>query len=117
MPDLKIHHSGELFVDAGDKTSFMNDAAAVVAHALDCSNYDGEGIGLLPEHIDVFLVPHRSDDVTIGAHLVVEIIGYDYPDRMHNIRERLTTIKQGIRDITGLGVSVSFIAIGEGCWV
>lgn len=133
MPDLKMRYPGTIFVDEDGVTDedtileFIEYIAEFVAAYLDCDDYSGAPLELKPEHIDVHLMPYQSEYTRfLGAPILVEITGYDYPERMANINARLGHIRDFMSEaIRGFGdyyreggseVAVTFIPIKDGCW-
>lgn len=125
MPDIKVFYPEGMLDAAGAKQDFKEDAAAVASIALDCNDYNGNPIDLEFDAIDVLLVAYAPEDNLNGAPVRVEVAGYDYPDRMDNIQERLVHIKTSLcrkvqhcleLDEKVTAVTVSFIRISDGCW-
>ena len=134
MPDLKMRYPSTIFVDEDGAASedtifeFIEHVTPFIAASLDCNDYHGDPVELKPEHIDVHLMPYQGEYTRFaGAPILVEITGYDYPERMMNIHSRLIQIRDimsaAIRgfgryyDPNGREVAVTFIPIPDGCWV
>lgn len=63
-----------------------------VAENMSALDYTGTSFVLTADHVDVILTGYEQEDVSLGARYVLHLTGYDYPDRMETIEERLTAI-------------------------
>lgn len=123
MPDVKVRFPIALMNYEKTRIRFADDAASIIARELECNDYDGKPVGLEPDHIDVHLqaYKHKSCDVRFkGAKMLIEITGYDYPERMSNIKQRLTSIKERLALLNGISdfdyIAITYIPIPDGCW-
>lgn len=123
MPDVQIRYPSALITSTEIYTQFKNNVAEAVADVLECNSYDGTPVDLEPNHIDVHMIDYDYQGFQVrfkNAKLLVQIIGYDYPDRMRNIAERLMEIKRYIALLLGISdldyIAITYIPIPEGCW-
>lgn len=132
MPDLKMRYPSTIFVEDGVTNEdiilgFIEHVTRFVATLLDCNDYNSAPLELKPEQIDVHLMPYQGEYTRLlGAPILVEITGYDYPERMMNINDRVIQIRDVMSAaIRGYGdyyregggeVAVTFIPIPRGCW-
>lgn len=133
MPKVKVEYPASLFlnhakddIDMDSMFAFSEDTAGFVALHLDCNDYDDHPIHLRQKDIDVRLEPYTSEYALFpGAPIQVEITGYDYPDRMQTIRDRLLAIQEAVVDLVeergftrdSKTVSVTYIPTRDGCYV
>lgn len=126
MPDVKVYHPKGAF-DEGTfrdmskvvdpRANFRHYLEEVVSEELSGTGYEGEPIQLTPISIDVLLIPYEQGDSNLNGKILIEIMGYDYPERMGTIRERLSKIKERIKRGVEQECSISFISLRDGCWV
>ena len=143
MPDVTLRYPEFMFRPGPfmhevkvDRITTMELVASTVAEHLSCADYDDKPILLAPTEIDVYMVPYKTEYVHMhGAPVQLTIIGYDFPSRMDNRKDRLTAIRDILHDhlaeldvATGFVgrldrdpieklVSVQFIPIPDGCFV
>ncbi|MDN5274613.1 MAG: hypothetical protein JWP06_514 [Candidatus Saccharibacteria bacterium] len=113
----------------------MTDIQTAVALHMEGLNYEGQHTDLIPDDVDVMLRSYEAEDVIAGAMFLVEIMGYDYPDRMVSIEVRLRKIARDIHEVVGVFVdpslvdyegeddedrldlvSITFLPYQRGCW-
>ena len=91
------------------------------ARCLRCDGPDGIRVITLVKDVGMMIFSYE-DDARIGALLIIEVFGYDYPDRMADIDERLKrilvdSIPPEMVSFAGLKkASISFIPLRDGCW-
>jgi hypothetical protein len=130
MPAVRVYFRDMSCEARLNRHAFMTDVQATVALHM-------EGLpstGLSPDNVDVILRSYEAEDVIAGAIFLVEIMGYDYPDRITSIEGRLTKIARDISDIVAIFVdpnlvdyeaeeeelgivSIIFLPHRKGCWV
>jgi hypothetical protein len=127
MPKLNVFYPSDLFRESRDWDTFADGLAEVVATQMDAVNpATGKVFVNDPvNHIDIVPIPYDPDRARVTAIVLIEIITYAWPHRMHNITERLSAIKDYVSSRVPTQVnkewrdpcSVTFLAKGEGCWV
>lgn len=143
MPDVTLRYPEFMFRPGPfthevkvDRISTMRFVATIVAEHLSCADYDDKPAPLSPEEIDILMVPYGIDYVHMhGAPVQLTIIGYNFPSRMKNRKERLTAIRDILHEQLALLdvangfvgrldrgeierlVSVQFIPIPDDCFV
>jgi len=134
MPDVRVCIPHTLFHGVVKdrrnevRKAFPVNLAHAVAKALKCADSNGEPSIIDYTDIDVYVMSYKSGEVSIyGPPVLITIVGYDYPERMANIKDRLTTIQKWVTGfLTNAAyfkadgaplATVSFIPIPEGCWV
>ena len=119
MPDVHFRYSPRLRAVIADGKSFQADLAGVVAGEMDCLDDEGNLITHDPKtHIKfpVFEVFTGAFTDLVG----MDILAYDYPNRLVDMPRRLKRITAWVRDELDLGpntVSANFIPIPVGGWV
>lgn len=115
MPTVHFRYSASL--SFGHRTDFETRLAKVIAEQMDSMDDNGQQVTHTPSqiHFPVF------DMMTGVNHDLVEmdITGYDWPNRLLDMEDRLKRITAWVRDDLDLGpytVSAEFIPIPIGCW-
>ena len=118
MPDVQLRFPRFMFARTGfgHGTAANDDTmadliAATVAEFFDCDDYDGHPLSLTPSKVDVYMIPYNDGLMrTQGAPVFLQIIGYDYPTRMANRKDRLTSIKGVLNDfLLELNIETRFV--------
>jgi hypothetical protein len=136
MPSVRVYFPRHILRGALNRRAFMTDIQATVALHMEGFDYEGLPTGLSPDDVDVMLRSYEVEDVIVGAIFLVEIMGYDYPDRMISIESRLTKIARYISDVVAVFVdpnlvdyeaeeaeseldivSITFLPYRKECWV
>lgn len=130
MPTAKVFLPEGFFRSIDEESNFVETVARSTATQMaarrpnkDGSN--GEHVTFDPmTQIDVLLFPYRQSSHATAV-VLVEIISYNWPDRLKNINARIGTIAGDLCQIIppnrvpeGVDtVSVTFLPKPEGCWV
>ena len=125
MPEAEVRFPRSLFNSESERGLFIEEIRVAVAGALSSRDYNGTMVELKPDEVDVILSPYENAAVRAGAIMMVALKGFDYPDRMQNIGDRLKSVAEALthRVVVRMSVgdkqpvSVCFIAIQDGCWV
>ena len=122
MPDVKVYMPGWHREDIQFTTDLQRTLCEAVAKYLDCNDHEGIPLHLVADDIDVMCFAYGDHD-KVGAQLIIEVTGYDYPDRMANIEERLLAILRGGIPVSIPRIasgpktaSISYIRLGKGCF-
>jgi hypothetical protein len=125
MPDVKFRVPSGLSLARTSWQHYVLEIQEVVARNLSCRDYLGSESPIDPDGIDVFTTPYDEDSARLGAVFFLEITGYDYPDRMATIQDRLQAICSAlsislprlVKPGEGIKiVSAMYYPIPEGCW-
>lgn len=74
------------------KQVIMDALRECISEHMNGTDYEGFGLGLTPQRVEVLLQAYSRDDAGLGSLFVLRISGHDYPRRMANIRGKLTNI-------------------------
>lgn len=133
--DLKVQYPQEWVIGLAKRRTFTRLLQVVTAPALNCNGYTHDNgvtkwLALIPEEIDITLLPYADEYVRSSAPVLISIMGDAFPDRMDDIGLRLRMIQGDVsawlRDNVDLEegyppgsklVSVSYTPLPVGTWV
>lgn len=122
MPDVKLWMDESIHAVRPDLTLLKITVESVVAWEMSClvptPGSADEFYQLSMDEIDITVV--GSIYGNSGASVIMEVAAYDYPDRMNNIKKRITAIATAVKVHLKLEetqyVSITFIPVPVGCW-
>lgn len=129
MPETTFMYPDEVILLPSTKSHVIDIVRASVAQRMNGTSYRGESLELTAQHVDIILRAYDPKDVNLSSLFLVRITGYDYPERMNSILDRLTGIAADIECLVTAQikvatppeawqklVSVTFLPYQSGCW-
>lgn len=127
MPEVHVHHPSFLTKDVDRWERFITDLRVVAGRQLSAVDpATGEMKMFTGENVGVICVAYDPATSQTTEMLIIQIFGYDWPDRMSNITERLQPVRELIlyyfpepwEGRAGDGVvSLRFVSVPQACWV
>lgn len=118
MPDVHFWYSSSLFQDVPEH-EVKKRLQEIVALHMDCFDDKCNWIKHDPAtQIDV--LTFAPIDSGSSKDIVMQVVAYDWPDRMRNMKDRLTNIGSGVAELFPAErgeIAVSFVPLPVDCWV
>lgn len=121
MSDVKLYVPQDMLAGGPFISNFVDTVAFAVARHMDGNDYDGNPLNMTPGDVDVMPFPYPHQGKT-NAVILIEVAGYDYPDRMASIGQRLEAIVQDLIEFVSTPpvgkkkISITFIDLQDRCW-